>query len=151
MDMEDEVVEKANESVETEAGETPVAEKPGKGKVKSKQKVIRKRKGRKEKENPLAGAIRLAVESGKVEFGSKKGIRNLLLGKPKLVVIAKNSRPGLLSDVARYSAFSDIPLVEFEGTSIELGSICGKPFSVSLLAVYDPGASNIMDFGKKKG
>jgi large subunit ribosomal protein L30e len=150
MNMEEELVEKADEFVETEAGETPEAKAPGRGRIKSKQKVIRKRKSKKEKENPLAGAIRLAVESGKVEFGSRKGIRNLLLGKAKLMVIAKNSPRELAADVARYGALSHIPIVEFEGTSIELGSICAKPFSVALLAVYDPGVSNIMDFGKKK-
>lgn len=151
--MEEEKVEKANEE-EKLAGETTIAEekeeKAEKVRVKSKKKVIRKRKSKKEKENPLSSAIRLAVESGKVGFGSRKGMRDLLLGSAKLVVMAGNLPPTLADDARRYGGISGVPLVEFSGTSIELGSICGKPFPVSLLAVYDEGVSNILEFGKKE-
>jgi large subunit ribosomal protein L30e len=143
--MEEEKVEKAEEE---KAGETP--EKELRVQVKSKNKVIRKRKSKKEKENPLSSAIRLTVESGKVGFGSRNGIKDILLGNLKLVVLAGNVPPALAEDVNRYGQLSGIPLVEFPGTSIELGSICGKPFPVSVLVVYDPGVSNIMEFGKKK-
>jgi len=141
--MEEEKVEKAEV-----AGETP--EPAVRTQIKSKNKVIRKRKSKKEKENPLSSAIRLTVESGKVGFGSRKGLKELLLGSVKLVVIAGNVPPALMEDVKRYGEISEIPLVEFPGTSIELGSICGRPFPVSVLAVYDEGVSNIMEFGKKK-
>ncbi len=135
---------------EVEKTEEPVGETKKNVRIKSKHKVIRKRKSKKEKEDPLSGAIRLAVEGGKVGFGSKKGIKDLLLGSVKLVVVAGNVPHTLAEDVKRYGEFSDIPLVEFEGTSLELGSICGKPFPVSVLAIYEEGASNIMEFGKKK-
>ncbi|MFP3950308.1 MAG: 50S ribosomal protein L30e [Candidatus Micrarchaeia archaeon] len=111
---------------------------------------MRKRKSKKEKENPLFSAIRLAVESGKVGFGSRKGIRDLALGKTKLIVLAGNTPQNLKEDIHRYSDLSEIPRVNFPGSSLELGSICGKPFPVALLAVYDEGVSNIMEFGKKK-
>jgi large subunit ribosomal protein L30e len=32
----------------------------------------------------------------------------------------------------------------FEGNNMELGALCGKPFSVSALAVIDKGTSNIL-------
>ena len=121
-----------------------------KSQVKSKDKVIRKRKSKKEKENPLSGAIRLAVESGKVGFGSRRGIRELLMGNAKLAVVAGNVPPELAEDARRYGGISGIPMVDFPGTSLELGSICGKPFPVSVLVVYEEGVSNIMEFGKKK-
>ncbi|MBD3389963.1 50S ribosomal protein L30e [Candidatus Micrarchaeota archaeon] len=140
---EEKKVEKAEE-----AGETTVVER--KERVKSKNKVIRKRKSKKEKENPLFSAIRLAVESGKVGFGSRKGLRDLALGKTKLIVIAGNTPQDLQEDVNRYAELSEILRVDFPGSSLELGSICGKPFPVALLAVYDGGVSNIMEFGKKK-
>jgi large subunit ribosomal protein L30e len=150
--MEDEPVEKAKEKL---AGETTVAEPEGPAaeevvRIKSKNKVIRKRKSRKEKENPLSSAIRLAVESGKVGFGSRKGVKDLLLGKAKLIVVAGNVPPQLAEDVSRYGQISEIPIVQFPGKSLELGSICGRPFPVSVLAVYEAGVSNILDFGKKK-
>lgn len=151
MNMEEEKVEKAAEA----AGETAIAEPEepaveGKARVKSKKKVIRKRKSRKEKENPLSSAIRLAVESGRVGFGSRKAVKDLLLGKVKLVVVAGNAPPALAESVSRYGELSSIPIVEFPGKSLDLGSICGRPFPVSVLAVYEEGVSNIMDFGKAK-
>jgi large subunit ribosomal protein L30e len=32
----------------------------------------------------------------------------------------------------------------YEGTNMELGALCGKPFSVSALAVIEKGSSNIL-------
>ncbi len=144
--MEEEKVEKAKLAGGTTV--TEVAE--TKTRLKSKHKVIRKRKSKKEKENPLSSAIRLAVESGKVGFGSRKGIKDILMGNIKLAVIASNVPPSLAEDVRRFGEISEIPLVMFPGTSIELGSICGKPFPVSVLAVYEEGVSNILEFEKKK-
>ena len=56
--------------------------------IKKKKKVVRRRKTKKEKEKPLTAAIRLAVESGKVEFGARRSIKSSLLGKAKLFVLA---------------------------------------------------------------
>ena len=146
--MEEEKVEKAAEL----AGETTVApEEPTKRvRIKSKHKVIRKRQSKKEKEDPLSSAIRLAVESGKVGFGSRKGVKDILMGNIKLAVVAANVPISLSEDVERFGELSDVPLVVFPGTSLELGAICGKPFPVSVLAVYEEGVSSILEFGKKK-
>ena len=144
--MEEEKVEKVKLAGETTVEPVSTA----RVRIKSKNKVIRKRKSKKEKENPLSSAIRLAVESGKVGFGSKKAIKDILMGKLKLAVIASNVPVSLFEDAERFGALSDIPLVVFPGTSVELGSICGKPFPVSVIAVYEEGVSNILEFGKKK-
>ncbi len=114
-----------------------------------KKKVVKKRKSKKEKEDLLAHAIRLAVETGNVEFGAKTGIKDSLLGKAKLIVVAANTPKELYEDLSYYSKLSLIPIITFEGTSLELGSICGKPYSVSVLSVYNAGNSNIMELIKK--
>lgn len=112
-----------------------------------KKKVVRRRKTTKEKENPIVSAIRLTVESGKVEFGSRKGGK---AGKAKLLVIARNTPEGIKSAITKQSEETKTPLIEFNGTTMELGSVCGKPFPVSVLSVYDPGNSNILEIAKKK-
>jgi large subunit ribosomal protein L30e len=38
----------------------------------------------------------------------------------------------------------DVPIYGFEGMGKDLGSACGKPFSVATLAVIEPGDSEIM-------
>ena len=40
---------------------------------------------------------------------------------------------------------SKVPMVRFSGTNFELGTVCGKPFSVSALTVIEAGDSDIMD------
>jgi len=136
--------EKAIEQETEEVSET-TEEKPKKIK-----KVVRRRKTKKESENPLTVAIRLTVESGKVGYGSRKGVRALLTGQTKLVVLAQNAPAELSEDVEKFGKLSEIPVVPFPGTSIELGSICGKPFPVLVLAIYEEGVSPILEFGGKE-
>ncbi|MCK4319557.1 50S ribosomal protein L30e [Candidatus Micrarchaeota archaeon] len=113
------------------------------------KKVIRKRKSRKEKENPLQKAVRLVVESGEVDFGTRKGIKKSLLGKARMFVVASNIPKDSMQDITYYSKVSAIPVIIFEGSSKELGSVCGKPYPVSILTVYKEGVSEILSFSKK--
>lgn len=117
---------------------------------KIKKKVIKKRRSKKEKENPIARALRLAVETGKVEFGAKNGVKDSLLANTKLIVISSNAPQSLREDISYYSKLSGIPVLVFAGTSIELGSICGKPYPVSVLSIYEEGSSGIFELAKKK-
>ena len=112
------------------------------------KKFVRRRKSKKDKEDPLVREIRLTVESGKVEFGYKKGVRNALLAKAKMFIVAKNAPEEVKADIFKYSKLSQIPVIEFSGSSVELGSICGKPFPVSVLSIYDEGNSNILDMDR---
>ncbi|HNT60390.1 MAG TPA: 50S ribosomal protein L30e [Candidatus Bilamarchaeaceae archaeon] len=138
------------EDVDLEETEGKPEKQKGSRARRQKKEVVRKRKSQKERENPLSAAIRLAVESGKVCFGSKESARDLLLGKAKMAVMAGNAPKAVREDAGKYARLSGIPVVEFPGTSIELGSICGKPHPVLLLTVREEGVSNILDFAKKK-
>ncbi|MBU0531894.1 50S ribosomal protein L30e [Candidatus Micrarchaeota archaeon] len=113
--------------------------------VPKKKKVVRRRKTKKERENPITNAVRLTVESGKVEFGA----RTSLLGKAKLFVVAGNTPELIKEKVQKHAESSKIPIIQFDGSSIELGSVCGKPFPVSVLSIYEEGSSNIMKLVKK--
>lgn len=89
--------------------------------------------------------IRVAVDTGKVILGSNKSIQAIKLGNGELVVLAANAPKTLKEDVEVYSNLSEIPVHTFDGSSVELGSICGKPFTVSVLVVQEPGDSNILE------
>lgn len=89
--------------------------------------------------------IRVAVDTGKVILGSNKSIQAIKLGNGELVVLAANAPKTLKEDVEVYSKLSEIPVHTFDGSSVELGSICGKPFTVSVLVVQEPGDSNILE------
>ena len=117
---------------------------------KKKKKLVRRRKTKKEKENPINVALRLAVESGKVGFGARKSISAAASGEPKVFVVAKNTPKDTLTKIKQYSNKTSIPILEFDGNTIELGSVCGKPFPVSVLSVYDIGNSNILKLAEEK-
>ncbi len=93
----------------------------------------------------LERSIRLAVDSGKVTLGSQRSIQHALRGDGKLVIVASNCPESAAEDLKHYCALSDIRLVKFKGTSIELGTVCGKPFPVSALCVIEAGDSDIFD------
>ena len=98
--------------------------------------------------NDLAHAIRQCVDSGKVEFGAATGVKSALSGKARLVILASNCPSTLAQDVKHYCRLSSIPLILYEGTSLELGATAGRPHSVSVLSVFDAGNSGIMEFAK---
>ena len=89
--------------------------------------------------------ISVAVDTGNVTLGSDKSIQSLKLGKGKLVIIARNCPKDIKEDVDHYSRLSDISVHDYDGTSVELGSVCGKPFTVATLIIKDPGDSTILE------
>ncbi|MCX8175111.1 MAG: 50S ribosomal protein L30e [Candidatus Micrarchaeota archaeon] len=96
----------------------------------------------------MARAIRQCVEQGKVEFGANAGIKSALSGRAKLIVVASNCPADVMQDVSRFCQLSGVPKLVFEGTSVELGTVAGRPHPVSVLAVFDAGNSNILSFAK---
>ncbi|MFQ6095095.1 MAG: 50S ribosomal protein L30e [Candidatus Bathyarchaeia archaeon] len=93
----------------------------------------------------LNKSIAQAVKTGKVMYGSKSALKNAKTGKVRLIVAAGNSPPEFLKDLEYYCGLSKIPLIVYEGTSRDLGRVCGKPYTVSALAIRDPGDSDILE------
>ena len=81
-------------------------------------------------------ALKIAVDTGKVRFGTRQVRLTANAGKARLVVVSSNC-PDALSGLGA-------KVLAFPGTNAELGAACGKPFSVSALAILDPGDSNIL-------
>jgi len=89
--------------------------------------------------------IRVAVDTGDVTLGSEKSMTKVATVRGLLVVVAANSPKDIIEDVEYYSKLSEIPYITYEGTSVELGSVCGKPFTVATLVINDPGDSTILE------
>ena len=84
----------------------------------------------------VARALKVAVDTGEVRFGLRSVRLAAKAGKARLVIVASNCPDDLAGVTAKR--------LPFPGTNAELGAACGKPFSVSALAVLDPGDSNIL-------
>lgn len=93
----------------------------------------------------VAKAIRLAVDTGKVRFGSRDAVKAALNGEAKLIIIAGNCPGSTKGDIEYFSKLSKIRTYSFGGTSLELGSLCGKPFPVAAMSVIDAGNSNLLE------
>lgn len=92
----------------------------------------------------LTREIRRAVDTGKVEFGTKS-TENTLLTSDCLAVVVCSNIPKLTNErLKEYCTLASVPYVKFDGTSKELGQICGKPFLISSLTVKDAGQSKLM-------
>ena len=93
--------------------------------------------------------IRRAVDTGKVVFGAKQTEKSLLVGKSKLVIIASNA-PELVMEKANHQALGGgVPHIKFDGSGLQLGSICGKPFGILMMSIEDPGKSTIVSAAEK--
>ncbi len=93
----------------------------------------------------LSGDIRLAVDSGEVVVGSRDVLRTIKKNTSKLVITAKNIDEKNAMEIKHLANISNLKVLDFDGSSTELGSICGKPFSVSILSVINQGNSKILD------
>ncbi len=98
-------------------------------------------------------ALRMVLRTGKVVLGSKQTLKLVKHGKTRMVVVAANAPPEAKKELKYYASLSNIPVYEYSGTSVELGALCGKPFPVSMLAIVDPGDSNILELvgGEEEG
>lgn len=79
--------------------------------------------------------IRKAVESGKAIIGTKKSLEAIKAGKVATVYVTTNCPEDVLADVDYYGKLSSFKVIKLVQDNVELGVICKKPFSISVLAV----------------
>ncbi len=93
----------------------------------------------------LANDIRLAVDSGKTAIGIKTVTESIKESTAKLVIMASKNKESNLQDLAHIAGIVGVRIIKFEGNPVELGVVCGKPYSVSVLSIIEPGNSNILN------
>ncbi len=89
--------------------------------------------------------LKAAAKSGKIVLGARRSIKLLLRNAVKGVVISDNAPADVRKTVENLAALNKVPVHTYKGTSVELGSVIGKPFRVSVIAIIDPGDSKILD------
>lgn len=77
------------------------------------------------------------VKSGKILFGTKQTLKIAKSGKVAVLVAASNCPSKIIHELENYSSLSKIPLFVFPSSSTDLGTVCGKPFSISTLAIKE--------------
>jgi large subunit ribosomal protein L30e len=89
----------------------------------------------------LNHALKVALETGKVRIGLAESRAAAAAKKARLLIVSSTCPdPKLRSD----RAVGKIPVYHFDGTAVDLGQACGKPFPISAMAIVDPGSSAIL-------
>jgi large subunit ribosomal protein L30e len=88
--------------------------------------------------------IEIAVRTGKVSFGIKEALDAARFSKAKLLIMSSNCPDPQRADILQYAKQSTVPIYNYQGSSIDLGGACLKPFMVAVLAVKEPGDSEIL-------
>lgn len=92
-------------------------------------------------EKDLEKILRTAIKTGKYIMGAKEVSRSI---KGSKVIIYSSSLPeNWIPEVRNTCKSLSIPFIEFKGTSVDLGRVCGKRFPVSTIAIKFPGESDI--------
>ncbi|KAG2492545.1 hypothetical protein HYH03_009210 [Edaphochlamys debaryana] len=84
------------------------------------------------------------MKSGKYTLGYKTCLKTLRSGKAKLVIICNNCPAVRKSEVEYYAMLAKTGVHHYGGNNVDLGTACGKYYRVSVLAITDPGDSDII-------
>ncbi|MGI0131695.1 MAG: 50S ribosomal protein L30e [Thermoplasmata archaeon] len=89
----------------------------------------------------IAHALKVALQTGQVRLGLTESLESAKERKAKMLIVARSCPDVRLTGERKYDR---IPIYHYEGTAVDLGAACGRPFPVSALAVLDPGSSAIL-------
>jgi large subunit ribosomal protein L30e len=89
----------------------------------------------------LNHALKVALETGKVRLGLTETREAAAAKKARLLIVSKTCPDDKLRSER---AIGKIPVYHFDGTAVDLGQACGKPFPISAMAIVDPGSSAIL-------
>ena len=83
----------------------------------------------------LIDEIQSALKEGKVIIGYKKSLEFIKNDSPKIIVMSQNIPDKERREIEHNTKIADKKIEIFEGSSKELGVICGKPFPIMLLVI----------------
>ena len=89
-------------------------------------------------------AIASAVKTGKVSFGANAALQNAKSGKAKMIILAANCPKNIKDEIEYNCKLSDVPVMMFKGASMDLATVCNKPFVISALSIRETGDSDIL-------
>ena len=88
--------------------------------------------------------IRRVVDTGKIVFGSRTGLKYAASGDAKALIYAKNTPESIKQKIEKYASMSNLLVFQSDKNGVELGEICGRPFIILVMSVIDEGRSKII-------
>lgn len=88
--------------------------------------------------------LRNTIQTGKVYIGSNQTMNAVENNQTKAVVLASNCPKEVRDRIT-----GKVSVIDYPGIGVELGTACGKPYSIAAMAVIEPGESDILSALKK--
>lgn len=89
----------------------------------------------KTKASDIAAEIKKLVESKKAVIGTERAIKSLKLGKVEKVFLSSNCPKDVTEDIEYYSKIAKVPVIKLKYSNADLGVMCKKSHSISVLSV----------------
>jgi large subunit ribosomal protein L30e len=83
----------------------------------------------------ISEEINEALEKRQIVIGMNSTMNALKKGLAKKIIFTKNCAKEFKNEIKELCKISNCEHKEFNGTNIELGVLCKKPFSISVLAI----------------
>ena len=79
--------------------------------------------------------IKKLIKAKKIIIGTQRTIKSLKLGKVDKVLLSSNCADRTVNDINYYAGLSKAETIRVRYPNEELGVICKKPFSVSVISI----------------
>jgi len=79
--------------------------------------------------------IKKNLKTDKLVFGTKRTMKFMKLGKLKKVLYTTNTPADVVEDIDHYSKITEIEVERLDVPNDELGIICKKQFSISVVGL----------------
>jgi ribosomal protein L30E len=83
--------------------------------------------------------IKKLIKENRIIYGTERTIKELKRGNIEIVYITKNVPKKVFDDIKYYSTLTKIKLIDLELSNQELGILCKKHYSISIIGVIKQG------------
>lgn len=95
----------------------------------------------------LEKALKDAIKEDQCTFGSKQVVN--AIKNSKLVVVSQSLEKNISEKISEDAKKSKVPTVQFQGSSVALGRLCGLQFRVSTVSFTSLSDANITSIIKE--
>lgn len=95
----------------------------------------------------LEKVIKDAIEEDKCSFGTKEVVGTIK--SSKLVVLSHSVQEEMLEKIQEAAKSSKVPTLNYNGSSVELGRLCGTQFRISALSLKTLSDTNLKSIIKE--
>jgi len=83
----------------------------------------------------ISKIIKEKIKQDKVLLGYKSVMKSLKSSRSELIIYANNLPDDRKKMIEHNAKISNVEIKEYPNDNVNLGLVCGKPFSVSVLAI----------------